>query len=300
MLPLLAITAVIVALGCRALVRAHFEREQLRRFSPGPSGVLPGAEAIELPRPGAPAVLLLHGGGDTPQTLRYLAEHLAARGYAVRAPLLPGHGRGLRAFAATSADEWLASARDAYDRLREEHDWVGVIGLSMGGALAVQVAAARPELPVLVLLAPYLAVPRYVAQAARTSWVWGLVVPYVPSTRGRSIHDPDEAPRSLAYGVFSARALRALHATVRRATAVLASVRAPTLVVQSREDNRIAVGDAERAFERLGAPEKRLIWVEGTGHVLTVDYGRERIFALVTEWLAAHRAAAATGASASA
>lgn len=300
MLPLLALVVVAAAVGCRWAVRAHFERGLLNRPTLGPDGVLPGAGTIDLPRPGAPAVLLLHGGGDTPQTLTYLADHLSSRGYAVLAPLLPGHGRTLEAFASANADEWLAAALGAYDTLREDHDWVAIVGLSMGGALAVQIAVARPELPVLVLLAPYLAVPRYVARAARMAWLWGPVVPYVRSTRGRSIHDPAEAAKSLAYGVFAASALRALHTTVRRAAAVLPRVPSPVLFVQSRDDNRISVADAQRAFEALGAPEKRLVWVEGTGHVVTVDFGRERVFALVTDWLDTHHRSARRGASVSA
>ena len=34
-----------------------------------------------------------------------------AAGWSVYAPLLPGHGRSLRAFAASGADEWIGAAR---------------------------------------------------------------------------------------------------------------------------------------------------------------------------------------------
>lgn len=300
MLPLLALTVVLAGLISRRVVRVRFERELERRRPLGPDGIIVGAQAIEIPRSGAPAVLLLHGGGDTPQTLRYLADYLADRGYAVSVPLLPGHGRTLAAFAAAGADEWLAEARRAYEVLRDTHDWVAVVGLSMGGALAVQLAAEDPELPALVLLAPYLAVPRYVARAAQTSVVWGLFLPFVHSARGVSIRDPDEAAKSLAYGAFAASALRGLYTTVRRGAAALGKVRAPTLYVQSRHDNRIAPDDAQRAFDALAATEKRLAWVEQTGHVLTVDYGRDALFALVSEWIGAHQQGVRRGASASA
>lgn len=300
MLPLLAAALILAGLISRRVVRARFERELARRRPLGPDGIIVGAQPIELPRPGAPAVLLLHGGGDTPQTLRYLADYLAERGYAVRAPLLPGHGRTLSDFAAAGADDWLAEARRGYDALRAAHGWVAVVGLSMGGALAVQVAAEHPELPALVLLAPYLAVPSYVSRAARTSAAWGMVVPFVNSSRGVSIQDPDEAAKSLAYGAFAASALRALHTTVRRGAASLARVAAPTLYVQSREDNRIEPTAAQRAFDSLGATEKKLVWVGQTGHVLTVDYGHDALFELVGTWLDEHREPVRQDASASA
>src|SRR6185503_578138 len=107
----------------------------------GPTGVVVGGEAFVLDRAGAPAILLLHGGGDTPQSLRYLADVLHARGFHVSAPLLPGHGRSIRDFQQTTADALAAAVRDEYTALCQSHDWVAVIGLSMGGALAVPLAA---------------------------------------------------------------------------------------------------------------------------------------------------------------
>jgi len=53
--------------------------------------IIPGAYAIDLDRSGSRGVLLLHGFGDSPQTLWLLANDLHATGFGVRAPLLPGH-----------------------------------------------------------------------------------------------------------------------------------------------------------------------------------------------------------------
>ena len=293
---LAGLTALLAAIGAAAFFRRRLivraEEAVGSRLPVGPSGVIAGAEGFALTRPGAPAVLLLHGGGDTPQTLRQLATHLYDAGYAVDVPLLPGHGRTLRDFARVTPDAWTEAARERYQHLRQRHAWVAIVGLSMGGALAVQLAADDLELPALGLLAPYLAMPSTASRAAWSAPFWGWLVPYVRSASNKSVHDTSEAAKSLAYGVISARALNALWLTVRRANAALPRVKAPTLVVQSREDNRIAVPDAERAFSRLGAEEKRLVWIEGAGHVITVDFGRDRVFALIEEWLGAHRRAA--------
>ena len=110
-------------------------------------------------------------------------------------------------------------------------------------------------------------------------------MPAFASSEGYSIRDPNERKKSLAYGAFTAGALRALHTTVQRAVAALPRVAAPTLMIQSREDNRIAPEDAERAFAQLGAPEKRLEWVTGAAHVITVDFGREHVIELLASWM---------------
>ena len=266
----------------------------------GADGVIPGAAGFTLPRLHAPAVLLLHGAGDTPAALRYLAADLHARGYSVRAPLLPGHGRTIREFAAVAPEAWYTAAREELQRLRAAHEWVAVVGLSMGGALAVRLAADpefADELPALVLLAPYLSPPRFVRYIAWSSAGWGSVAPYVESLDPRSIHDPAERAKALGYGVMTPAALRALIHTADAAAAALPRVAAPTLVIQSRHDNRIPAAGAERAFARLGAPEKRMMWRDVGGHILTVDHGRDAVIAAVGGWLAAHGGIAAAGAA---
>jgi carboxylesterase len=241
-----------------------------------------------LDRPDAPAVLLLHGGGDTPQTLRYLGAELHARGFHVAAPLLPGHGRTLREFTRVTAGQLVDATNASYRELRVSHEWVAVIGLSMGGALAVQLAAQSPDLPALGLVAPYLGMPPRIERAARLSRLWGFFVPVVRSGDKLSILDPKELDRSLAYGVFTAAALRALRDLMLGAVDVLPRVTAPTLVIQSRTDNRVSVADTERAFARLGAREKRIEWITGAGHVITVDFGRERVIASLVAWMESH------------
>jgi carboxylesterase len=281
-----AAAGTIVAALWRRSHSRHLERDCLARRPLGPGGIMIGAEPFELDAHNGRAVLLVHGGGDTPQTLRYLADVLHARGYAVRAPLLPGHGRALREFTNVTADAWLDAVRTEYRAMRARHGWVGVIGLSMGGALAVQLAAeVGDELPALGLVAPYLSIPIFVRRAARLAPIWGVMLPYVRSAEsGRSIHDPVEEQKSRAYGVFTPAALRALIVTADRASARLPRVTAPTVVIQSREDNRITPDACERCFAALGAREKRLVWVEGAGHIITVDRGRERVLRELAEW----------------
>lgn len=267
----------------------------LSRRTLGPDGIVVGGEGFELSKPGAPAVLLLHGAGDTPQSLRYLGDALFARGFHVAAPLLPRHGRELREFQRVTADELSRAAQESYAQLRTGHAWVGVIGLSMGGALAVQLAATHADIPALGLLAPYLAMPPRIERLAVTSRLWGVIVPAGRSSEGTSVLDPAEAARNIAYGVFTPAGLRALHETMRRGAAALPRVRVPTLMIQSREDNRIAPADGERAFQRLGSREKTLEWVTGAAHIITVDYGHQQVIARLAAFMESHVKPRASG-----
>ena len=260
--------------------------------------VLPGAETIDLQEEGSPGVLLLHGFGDTPQTVGLLARRLRKSGYSVLAPLLPGHGRSMTSFRKSRASDWIAAARGAYIAMHARHDSVSVVGLSMGGALGVLVAAEHRDIPALVLIAPYLGMPRMLRVAAATHWLWGRLAGEVNARNPRSIRDPIEREKNLAYGTVTGRELHELSEVVSRARKALNEVRSPTLIVQSREDPRILPDVAEFALKTLGSEEKELAWTEGAGHIITVDYGRERVFGEVERWLGAHRRPGAAAAAA--
>ena len=264
----------------------------------GGDGIIAGAGPIARDAAGGRAVLLLHGFGDTPQTLHYVADALQAAGYTVRAPLLPGHGRTLAEFRSTRAKQWIAAAREAYAELSATFGPSPVVGLSMGGALGIVLAAETPTMPALALVAPYVSVPRRARFVARFHPLWEIITPYFRSGGERSILDPRERALALGYGVLTPRLLFELSRVVRRVQVSLPRVRVPTLVIHGRNDERIPPEAAAREYARLGATEKELVWTEQGGHVLTVDYGRERVIELILDWLARHPAVRDTGVTA--
>ena len=139
--------------------------------------------------------------------------------------------------------------------------------------------------------------PRLLRLAAATHWLWGRFAGEVNARNPRSIHDPIEREKNLAYGAVTGRELYELLTVVRRARKSLTDVRAPALIIQSKQDPRCSPATAEFTLEMLGSEEKKLIWTEGAGHIITVDYGREKVFAEVEHWLSAHRGSGAAAAT---
>jgi carboxylesterase len=249
------------------------------------AGIIVGAEPISLAgsRPGA--VLLLHGYNDSPQSLQSVAAALHARGWSVRVPLLPGHGRRLQDWAAARASDWEAAARTELAALQSEHAQVAVGGLSMGGALAFILAAEQPTVRAVVGFAPYLHASLPVELLHFIVPVASIGAKYLPGGGTRSVHDPAAAEAMIAYRASTPRLVAELEHVVRDARRGLAAVRQPVLVVQSREDNRIPAASAAAAFGAIGSADKTLHWTTGNGHVVTVDFGHEEIERLVADWL---------------
>lgn len=293
MLPLIAtLGAAVVAYAARTAVARRHHVEVARRLPVGPSGIIPGAEPFTLPARGhpgdGPAALLLHGFGDTPQSMRYLGGALHAAGWTVHAPLLPGHGRTLAEYGRSTGTSWIAHARDELAMLRARHREVALVGLSMGGAIAAVLAAETPEVRAVALLAPYLSMPTTIRRMARAHGLLGLVMPWATGRSARSIHDEREAARNLAYGVVAPRLLRELLRVVDAAQEAMPRIAAPTLVVCSRQDNRVPAEAAEREFRKLRMAERELVWLERCGHLVTVDHDHHEVSARVAAFLARH------------
>ena len=288
---LLAAATATTALALASLNRRRIARGVVAayaaRFPADATGVANGAEGYVLPGTSGRGLLLLHGSGDSPHSMRYLATALNAAGFEVHAPLLPGHGRSPAAFASATVDDYRATVTSALADVVRSNSWTGVIGLSMGGALAAIVASESTRVDALVLLAPYMVPTAQVRVTNRLSALWSSMVPYVAGRGEASVHDPVARVESRAYGTFSRGALAALVATADAGYRALGSITVPTLVINSAQDNRIPRELANRALNAITAPLEQH-WLEGCGHIITVDYCKDRVVQLVLAFLTRH------------
>ncbi len=75
--------------------------------------------------------------------MRPWAEHLAAAGFTVRLPRLPGHGTSWQELNRTRFEDWYAVVDTAFTELTERCSKVVAGGLSMGGTLVTRLAEQR-------------------------------------------------------------------------------------------------------------------------------------------------------------
>lgn len=106
--------------------------------------LLPGAAPYSADG-GPVGVLLCHVLSGCPLPLRPWAGFLAAAGATVRLALLPGHGRHREDLGATRWADWYAVVERELLLLRERCETVVVMGLSMGGTLALRLAEEQPH-----------------------------------------------------------------------------------------------------------------------------------------------------------
>ena len=131
-----------------------------------------------------PALLLIHGIGDSSDTWRPVVEQLAEH-YTVIAPDLLGHGRSEKPRADYSVAGFANGMRDLLSVL--EVDRATVVGHSLGGGVAAQFAYQFPDRCERLVLVGSGGVGRTVSPLLRVAAVPGIEAAHaVPRTAARS------------------------------------------------------------------------------------------------------------------
>ncbi|WP_299164964.1 carboxylesterase [uncultured Arthrobacter sp.] len=223
-------------------------------------------------------VVLSHGFTGSPASVIGWARHLAEQGFAVRLPLLAGHGTTWQELAGTPWQRWYEGVETAYQELTRETDAVVVAGLSMGGALALRLAALE-QVAGVVVVNPGLTIAdpraRYVA-------VLKYLLKSVPSI-GNDIRK--EGMDERAYARTPVAAVHQLSQLFRDTTDRLPQVSAPTLVFRSNVDRIVPESSLEVLQQRIGSAHLEVIRLENSYHVATMDHDQELIFERSTAFI---------------
>lgn len=228
--------------------------------------VMPGCEAWSADGDDV-GVLVLHGFTGNPVSMRPVAEAMAAAGHAVEMPRLPGHGTTWQECNKTTWRDWAREAVAAYETLRARTRAQVVVGLSMGGTMALHLAETRgDDLAGVVAINPSIhsTDPRLKALPVLKHLVPGL------KGIGNDIALPgaDEKP----YPKIPLKALASflqLQAMVREH---LTAVTIPTLVFTSRNDHVVEPTNGAMVMEGISATDAEQVWLERSYHVATLDY----------------------------
>lgn len=218
--------------------------------------------------------LLVHGFTATPQEMRGLGEHLAERGFSVLGVRLFGHATDIQDMLRARWTDWFASVEDGYNLLSGSTDRVIIMGLSLGGVLALLFAASTPVAGVVAMSTPYAlpADPRL--GLAR---LLGRIVRFVPKGP-RHYRDPQAAIDRRDYRAYPLLAVGQVEAALAALRAAVSRVTAPLLLINSKEDDFVTPDNAIAIYQRVGSSDEARMLVENSNHVITLDAARQQVF----------------------
>lgn len=244
------------------------------------SHIIPATEPFFFPG-GRTGCLLIHGFTGTPKEMRWMGEYLAKEGHTVLGPRLFGHATRPEDMIRARWQDWVASVEDGWRLLSGACERIFVMGLSMGGVLALHTAAHFPAAGVVAMATPF-ALPD--DPRLSLAKIIARFKPYFP--KGPSDWHDKEAERDhVSYPVYPMRALPELLALMGEMRAALPKISAPALVIHSKGDGGVPPENAQNIYDRLTTQDKQLLWVEKSGHVVTRDAERLRVFRAASDFV---------------
>lgn len=265
---------------------------RLRRVNRQPT-FLSGGQPFLLSGSDALGCVVVHGYTGSPGNMRWLGNDLHKRlGATIYAPRLAGHGTRPEDIRGMHWEEWYADAMSAYCMLRERCDRVFMIGLSMGAALSLMVAANHAVdgvvamstpfniydwrvrlLPLLKLIAPY----RTKAETA-DSLKWREFVHLESQKRA----DPFGYASYDRYPTSSLIEVNELLAAMRDA---LPRIQAPTLLIHSQRDDVVPYPHLQHTIDALTGTAPQVVTLEKSLHVITMDCETDSVFGAIADFI---------------
>jgi carboxylesterase len=242
---------------------------------------IPSAEPFSLPGKGKKChigCLLIHGFTGAPKEMRWMGDYLNAKGYSCLGVRLNGHATKPEDMIRSRFQDWMLSVEDGFNLLRGFSDQIFLMGLSMGGILSLLMSTRLDVEGVFAMSTPF-RLPddprlRYIKTISK-------FIKYMPKN--------DEAPDSgwfdkkafaehVSYPQNPVRSIAELKDLMEEMRSALPDVKVPVFLVHSRDDDYVIKDSMQQIYDRLGTSDKEMMWVEGSGHVITREPAKELVF----------------------
>lgn len=229
--------------------------------------VLEGAEPFSF-QGNKTGVLVQHGFTGTTQSMIGLGKAFAEEGYTVYGPRLAGHGTHYEDMERTTYEDWMVSAEEGYRHLTKTCDKVFVAGLSMGGTIALNLAADHPEIKGIMLINAATDMPD-LNEGIREG------VPRFLEAIGSDIKK--EGVTELAYEKTPVASIKTFVTFMEETRKKIPKIKCPTLIFTSVEDHVVPPENSKYIYDHISSTDKQIVSLENSYHVATLDNDAKKI-----------------------
>lgn len=236
-------------------------------------------------------VLILHGWTSGMSTVSGLQTPIQALGLPTRMPILRGHGAASpEALKGVRWEDWVEDATAALDDLLKEVENVVIVGHSMGGMLALHLAATHPEGIDSIVTAGS---PGHMfTPFAPGNWLhplFCLIHPLVKKYNKGILKyaDPELEKLDDSYRWAPTSAIKELFDFLKVQKSILADVNVPALILQSTKDTSVMPDSANIIFNGISTPveDKQIAWFDKTEHGMFMDVESKQVIESVIDFI---------------
>jgi carboxylesterase len=236
-------------------------------------------------------VLILHGWTLGMSTVFGLEAPIKSLGLPIRMPNLRGHGAlSPEALRGVKWEDWVQDATAALDDLLTEVDHVVIVGHSMGGMLALHLAAVHPRGVDSIITAGSpgkMSTPFAPGNILYPLFciLWPLIKKYDKGTLKYA--DPELAKLDDSYRWAPTSAIKELFDLLKMQKKILPEVHVPALILQSTKDSTVNPDSANILFNGIATAteDKKIAWFEKTEHGMFQDIESREVIQSVINFI---------------
>jgi len=270
---------------------ALFIKEYEKNYSAGESKPPDIGMPFFLHSPGSDTgVLLIHGLMAAPEEVREWAQFLHEKGLIVYAPRLSGHGTSSKDLSVRNYNDWLDSVDRGHAILKTCCKKILVAGFSTGAGLALQSVILKPHdfEAVISFSAPL----RFKSFSSRFAELlngfnhfcnyWGM------DNLAREFMKNDADNPHINYLLCPVSAFVQVKKLMQKVRKSLPDIFIPALVIQAKNDPKVAPQSGPAIFKLLGTNKKHFSWIDYNMHGIVRGEITSDVFKEVESFLAAY------------
>lgn len=209
--------------------------------------------------------LLINDFVSTPAELHILAYALIDAGYTTKTILLPGYGANPSDLLNVTYEDWIETAQQGINELKQTCNKTVVIGHSIGGLLALQIAA-RNIVDSVITIAAVLRPTNY-----KTKLAWFLKY-FKKYTSSSTMQRSPELKKYLAhYPYFPTAMVAELYSLANHTRKILPYIKADALIIQSKDEKNIKHENAKLIINKLSSIRKVCLFLEEETYSVPIE-----------------------------
>ncbi|MCA9733840.1 MAG: alpha/beta fold hydrolase [Deferribacteres bacterium] len=226
-------------------------------------------------------ILLLHGFTGSPNSMAWLAKEFEKHSYITSSPRLCGHGTKPTDMLNCTYANWLTDVEMAYTNLQKKCDSIILVGLSMGGALALCLAAKHKVDGVVTMAVPYCI--RFRTRLFAT--LLYRLVKFQYKVNGPDINDKDALKWMNSYNYYPTRASLEVFKVLKKMRVNIKYISSPVMVLHGSKDHVVEPGNADLIYNALQTPTKTKKLYDRSFHILSLDYDKELVLRDILQFI---------------
>ncbi|MBR5157355.1 MAG: alpha/beta fold hydrolase [Clostridia bacterium] len=210
------------------------------------------------------ACLLIHGVAGGKYQMERLKKHLNKKDIFAESITIKGHEQGKKALSDSKYYEWLADSNQKYNELLKKYNKVIIIGFSMGGLIALNIAKRNNAAAVILVNCP----------------VFCVNVPAIIKGVAHDLkeHDFKNIRRYMYIDNIPPKTLREFKKLLDHTKRQLSQVKTPAFILQCADDDVVIPKSAEYLYSNIKSPKKTIRYYDRGGHHILAELDNSKMY----------------------